>query len=215
MKRRTPQLAALLSLISLAAACGAPGEQPASEAGTAPIPTPPLLIVGIDGATFDRIHPLIGKGRLPNLEALMASGSWGPLETLEPTVSPAIWTTVATGRLPDAHGILGFSGVPGHDMTTLPTTEMRRVRAFWNILSEHERSTGLVGWWVTWPAEPIAGWVVSDRAAYTRMEAAIGDEALEADAALDRGPRQDQDAVGSDGRPRRQLGGDWSVTRTR
>jgi hypothetical protein len=50
---------------------------------------------------------------------------------------------------------------------------MRRVRAFWNILSEHGRSAGVIGWWATWPAEQVSGYVVSDRLAYTRMEATI------------------------------------------
>jgi predicted AlkP superfamily phosphohydrolase/phosphomutase len=53
---------------------------------------------------------------------------------------------------------------------------MRKVRAFWNILSEHDRSVGVIGWWATWPAEPVRGYVVSDRAAYTRMEATLGDD---------------------------------------
>jgi hypothetical protein len=136
----------------------------------------PLIVIGVDGATFDRILPLAEQGRLPHLARLMADGAWGALETVEPTVSPAIWTTVATGRLPEVHGILGFDGVPGHTMTTLPTSQMRRVRAFWNILSEHERSVGVIGWWATWPAEPVRGYVVSDRVAYTRMEASLGED---------------------------------------
>ena len=136
----------------------------------------PLLLVGVDGATFDRILPLASEGRLPHLSRLMEQGAWGALETLEPTVSPAIWTTVATGRLPADHGILGFAGVPGQDMTTLPTSQMRRVRAFWNILSEHGRTVGVIGWWATWPAEAVEGYVVSDRVAYTRMEATVGQD---------------------------------------
>ena len=136
----------------------------------------PVLLVGVDGATFDRILPLVSEGRLPHLSRLMEQGAWGALETLEPTVSPAIWTTVATGRLPADHGILGFAGVPGQDMTTLPTSQMRRVRAFWNILSEHGRSVGVIGWWATWPAEEVEGYVVSDRVAYTRMEATLGQD---------------------------------------
>jgi predicted AlkP superfamily phosphohydrolase/phosphomutase len=134
----------------------------------------PVLVVGIDGATFDLILPLVEQGRLPRMAALMERGAWGALETLEPTVSPAIWTTVATGKLPAAHGILGFEGVPGHGMTTLPTSQMRRVRAFWNMLTEHGRSVGVIGWWATWPAEPVNGYIVSDRTAYTRMEATVG-----------------------------------------
>ena len=158
--------------------CGAPGSATSGPSGELPVEgVGPLLIVGIDGASFDRLLPLAQAGRTPNLKALMDRGAWGPLETLEPTVSPAIWTTVATGRLPAEHGILGFEGVPGQTMTTLPTSQMRRVRAFWNILSEGDRSVGVIGWWATWPAEPVRGYIVSDRMAYTRMEAAVGREA--------------------------------------
>jgi len=137
----------------------------------------PLLLIGVDGATFDLIDPLAAAGRLPVLASLMKRGARGELQTIEPTVSPAIWTTLATGKLPEAHGIHGFDGVPGQSMQTLPTSQMRRVRAFWNILTEHDRSVGLIGWWATWPAEEVHGYVVSDRVAYTRMEATIADEA--------------------------------------
>jgi hypothetical protein len=164
--------------------CGAPGGRAANagaDGSTIEVIDSewvrPVLLVGIDGATFDVVLPMIEEGRLPHIAGLMERGAWGALETLEPTVSPAIWTTVATGKLPAAHGIFGFDGVPGHTMTTLPTSQMRKVRAFWNVLSEHGRSVGLAGWWATWPAEPVHGWVVSDRTAYTRMEATLGADA--------------------------------------
>lgn len=145
-------------------------------AGGRPDGPPPVLLVGIDGATFDVIDPLLAAGRLPNLASLIERGWRAPLATIEPTVSPAIWTTIATGRRPEEHGILGFEGVPGQSMQGLPTTGMRRVRAFWNILDEADQTSGVVGWWVTYPAEPVEGYVVSDRVAYTRMEATIDGE---------------------------------------
>lgn len=175
--------AAAIAVLALAA-CGGPppalspsdGAAAATRASSGPAGST-LLVIGIDGATFDVLLPLVRDGLAPNLAGLMERGAWGPLATIEPTVSPAIWTTVATGREPADHGILGFEGVPGQTMTTLPTSRMRRVRAFWNILSDAGRSVGLIGWWATWPAEPVAGYVVSDRAAYTRMEATLGPDA--------------------------------------
>ncbi len=161
-------------VLFLAACTGGPVEPPPA---VDPAPARPVLVVGIDGATFDLVDPLVAAGRLPVIAGLLERGARGPLQTIEPTVSPAIWTTVATGRMPEAHGIRGFEGVPGQTMTTLPTTEMRRVPAFWNILSDAGRGVTLVSWWVTWPAEPVLGTVVSDRFTYTRMEAAIADEA--------------------------------------
>jgi len=162
----------LLILIVVPLACAAPAvPDPVQEIVVGPA-AGPLLLVGMDGATFDLIDPLLETGRLPNLAALIEQGCRTPLETLEPTVSPAIWTTIATGKLPEEHGIYGFEGVPGQSMTTLPTSGMRQVRAFWNLLSEHGRSVGVSGWWATWPAEQVNGYVVSDRMSYTRMEAA-------------------------------------------
>lgn len=160
-------LAAVLALLG----CGRVETAPT---GAAP---EPVLVIGVDGATFDVIDPLLEAGRLPHLARLIERGVRAPLATLEPTVSPAIWTTIATGKLPTEHGILGFEGVPGQSMQTLPSAQMRRVRALWNILTERGQSAGVVGWWCTWPAEPVTGYVVSDRVPYSRMEAAIHDEA--------------------------------------
>jgi predicted AlkP superfamily phosphohydrolase/phosphomutase len=169
-----PLLASLALAVGGCSVRDAPAEFVPPGAELAVDPLGPVLLVGIDGATFSRIEPLIAAGRLPVIEGLMSRGAWAPLETLEPTVSPAIWTTIATGKLPDAHGILGFEGVPGESMKTLPTSQMRQVRAFWNVMSEHDRDVGVIGWWATWPAEAVEGYVVSDRVAYTRMEATLG-----------------------------------------
>lgn len=134
-----------------------------------------LLVLGLDGATWDLLDPLLEAGRLPHLAALIDAGSRAELITMEPTLSPAIWTTIATGVTPDVHGILGFDGVPGQSMTTLPNARMRKRKAYWNVLSDFGVTTGTVGWWASWPADPLVdgSFLVSDRVPYTRMEAAI------------------------------------------
>ena len=150
------------------------------QVGTRPKLVERLFIFGIDGATWRFLDPLIKAGKLPTISRLAESGVRARLKTLEPTVSPAIWTTIATGTLPQKHGILGFDGVPGVNMKTLPNSQMRRVKAYWNILSDFGRTSATVGWWASWPADQVGegSCMVSDRVPYTRMEAAISRESL-------------------------------------
>jgi arylsulfatase A-like enzyme len=157
------------------------GIDPSTVATRAPL-VERLLVLALDGASWDVLDPLLEAGRAPNLARLIEDGVRAELITLEPTVSPAIWTTIATGFLPDQHGILGFEGVPGATMTTLPNARMRRKKTYWNVLSDFDVTSGTVGWWASWPADPLCegSFLVSDRVPYTRMEASIGRADLDA-----------------------------------
>jgi predicted AlkP superfamily phosphohydrolase/phosphomutase len=130
-----------------------------------------LLLFGIDGATWDLMDPLLAAGRLPNFAALIERGVKAPLKTYTPTASPLIWTSIATGVTPELHGITDFTfKVPGSDETLLPTSNMRRAKAIWNILSDRGYGVGVVGWWATYPAEKVNGFMVSDQAVKLRTD---------------------------------------------
>ncbi len=64
-----------------------------------------VLVFGFDGATWEVLDPLIAQGRMPNLAALVARGRTFDLETIRPTFSPVIWTSIATGKSRFRHGI--------------------------------------------------------------------------------------------------------------
>ena len=69
---------------------------------------------------------------------------------------------MATGKTPDRHGIGHFVAVNSSTGEQLPvTSQMRKASALWNILSGAGRTTAVVGWWATWPAENVKGTVVS------------------------------------------------------
>ncbi|MGH9674199.1 MAG: alkaline phosphatase family protein [Bryobacteraceae bacterium] len=156
------------------------------------------VLIGLDGADWRRIEPLVRAGRLPVLEKLWKTGVSAPLRTRRPTRSPTLWTTIATGTEESKHGIHGFTeirlpgmslgvqGTDGHHQTwmlprhlllqevtwllaragvlvrTPVTVRHRKTKALWTILSEQGVRVGVVNWYVTWPAEPVKGYLVSD-----------------------------------------------------
>ena len=122
-----------------------------------------VCIIGIDGATWHIILPMINSGKLPNLGKLMDNGTYGNLRSLDVSMSPVIWTSIATGKNPEQHGIEGFIVKLPNGYERIPvTSEMRKVKAIWNILSEFEKKVGVISWWVTRPPEKVNGFMVSD-----------------------------------------------------
>jgi hypothetical protein len=122
-----------------------------------------VLLIGIDGATLRVAGPMIREGTLPHLTEIGRTGVYGPLRSHLPLVSPRIWTSIATGKLPEKHGILNFA-YPGESESEarLYSSVDRRVHALWNIASDAGLSVGVVNWWNSYPPEAINGVIVSD-----------------------------------------------------
>ncbi|MEE9127612.1 MAG: alkaline phosphatase family protein, partial [Planctomycetota bacterium] len=126
-----------------------------------------VLFIGIDSADWSLMDPLMERGDLPNFSRLVEGGVRAKLRTIAPTLSPVIWTTVATGKLPEKHGIVDFLAVDSRTGQQVPvTSNLRRAKAIWNILSETGAAVGVIAWWATWPPETVEGYMVSDRLAY-------------------------------------------------
>ena len=125
-----------------------------------------VILIGIDGATWNRIDPLLQAGRMPHLQSIIEEGARAPLKSMLPSRSPALWTSVATGKNFDKHGINDFTAATGKDGEEIQrimhmTSNMRRTKALWNIASDAGKRVAFVGWWVTWPAEKVNGYMVS------------------------------------------------------
>src|SRR6185436_11631167 len=72
-------------------------------------PRPRVLLIGVDAGEWDVLGPLLNQGRCPSFARLRDQGSSGKLRSLEPlTKSPIIWASIATGKVPQKHGILDF-----------------------------------------------------------------------------------------------------------
>jgi len=157
-----PALVALLALVATASLLPA-----ACSRGPKAKPAARVLLVGVDGVEWSVVRPLIAQGRMPHLRSLMERGSFGRLATMTPTLSPILWTTIATGRRPEEHGILGFTDADLRQYTSA----QRRGRAVWNIADEYELPSDVFGWWITWPAEAIRGMMVSGSSSSALVDA--------------------------------------------
>ena len=143
------------------------GKRARAEAGVGDEPPRKLIVVGVDGGDWLNLRPLIDSGRLPNFARLMRDGATGPLRSIEPMLSPLLWTTIATGMHPEDHGILNFTIVDPKTGKKVPITRYyRKADAFWNILGDYGRSVAIVGWLATHPAEKVQGVMVTDKAGY-------------------------------------------------
>lgn len=122
-----------------------------------------VLLIGWDAADWEIINPLLEEGKMPALQRLINRGVKGNLSTLNPPYSPMLWTSVATGKTADKHGVLGFIEIDTDQQVVRPVTvTQRKSRALWNIFHSQGLKSNLVGWWPSHPAEPINGVVVSD-----------------------------------------------------
>lgn len=135
----------------------------------------PVLVIGVDSADWTWIEPLMGEGRMPHVQSLVESGASGPLRSLEPLdKSPTIWTTIATGKRPVEHGVVGFIT----NENELSSSEMRTAATYWEILGHLGWRQAVLGWWVTHPAPRLEGILVSDFLPYLDLEELQNEDAV-------------------------------------
>ncbi len=121
-----------------------------------------VLIIGIDGASYRVIEPMMRAGRLPNLSRIAKDGVYGPILSSDlPLLSPRIWTTVATGKGPLKHGIYQWVRKTSEGLARLNYSFDRDTHALWNILSDRDKTVGIVNWLTTYPPEVVRGVMVS------------------------------------------------------
>ncbi len=122
-----------------------------------------LLIIGLDGATFDLIQPWAKAGHLPHLARWMARGSYGPLGSTTPPHSPQAWATFQTGLNPGKHGIFDFSELRIDRPRTPYSALSIGSPPFWQWLGDRGDRAIIVNVLFTYPPQPINGLLISGK----------------------------------------------------
>ena len=122
-----------------------------------------VLIVGWDAADWKVMKPLMDQGHMPCVSQFVERGVMGNLATLKPVLSPMLWNSIATGKRPDKHGILGFTEFNPHLGQVSPSlSTSRKVKALWNMASQEGYKSHVVNWFASHPAEKINGICVTE-----------------------------------------------------
>ncbi len=119
-----------------------------------------VLVLGLDGATFSIVEPMVGRGRLPNLARLMSEGAYGVLESTLPPVTIPAWPSMMTGKNPGKLGYYDFLRREGYGVE--PNGYCYEGHApLWQILNRYGMKTGVMNLPGTYPPDEVDGFMVS------------------------------------------------------
>src|SRR3954466_10431025 len=122
-----------------------------------------VFVLGLDGATWDVLRPLVDQGALPHLTRLMQRGAAGTLRSVFPPLSPVAWTGVMTGKNSGKHGIFEFLE-SAHNPLGGRVNSSRTIQAelVWEIAGRHGKATVAGGVPMSYPPRPAPGFHLGD-----------------------------------------------------
>ena len=99
----------------------------------------PVFVIGLDGATFDLLLPLMEEQRLPHLAAIFRKGVHGELRSTIPPVTAPAWASFQTGKNPGKHGLFHFTRYQqGTYETPIVDASSIRSRTIWQYSHRKE-----------------------------------------------------------------------------
>jgi predicted AlkP superfamily phosphohydrolase/phosphomutase len=137
--------------------------------------TEQVLVIGLDGVTFDLLTPLISKGLMPCLSSLLEKSYHGVLLSTVPPISATAWTTLITGVNPGKHGVLQFVSLrPEHPVSDLGSAQeifpggvsllnanSIRGTTLWELLTDAGKQQIVINVPMTYPPRPLSGCMVT------------------------------------------------------
>lgn len=121
-----------------------------------------VIVIGLDGATWDLLKPWADAGELPAVKTLMETGVWGTLESTIPPVTGPAWTSFSTGKNPGKHGVFDFVKIENNALRLCQSKDIRS-ETIHEILSKSNLRSIVIGLPLSFPPRgDFNGVMVSD-----------------------------------------------------
>jgi predicted AlkP superfamily phosphohydrolase/phosphomutase len=122
----------------------------------------PLVVLGLDGATWNLLEPWMDKGALPHLRLLRDKGAYGVLRSVTPPVSCPAWKCYSTGKGPGKLGVYWWVDVDWRARTiSVHDSTSFQGREIWDYLSEEGFKCAVINMPTTYPPKKVNGFLIA------------------------------------------------------
>lgn len=124
--------------------------------------TPKTILIGLDGATFTVLDPLMADGKMPTLRGLIESGARAPLRSIIPALTPPAWTSLMTGKRPGQHGVFDFFRKEQADSQYFRFSSSQDIDSatIWSLANQQGHRVTALNFPLMFPAPAVDGCVV-------------------------------------------------------
>ena len=119
-----------------------------------------LIVVGLDGMTFDVINPLIEMGHLPNIARLMGEGAHSTLLSTVPSITPVAWSSFITGKSPGGHGVYDWGIKTADHRMSIINANYFRGQCIWTLLHRAGKQIGVIGLPMSYPPSSYPSFMI-------------------------------------------------------
>jgi predicted AlkP superfamily phosphohydrolase/phosphomutase len=139
-----------------------------------------VVLIGLDGATFSVLDPMVNRGVMPYLGRFLAEGVRADLRTIVPPLTPPAWTSLTTGRSPGYHGVFDFFRMESPESRHIRFSNSHDVSVptIWDLASAAGRSVTALNFPLMFPPPKVSGHVVPGWVPWRQLRLACHPEGL-------------------------------------
>jgi len=122
-----------------------------------------VIMIGLDGATWEIINQLSATGILPTFKNLLRNGVHGNLKSCIPPVTFPAWKCLSTGKRPEKLGVFWWSKINVQQESVVFHSSLSfNDREIWDYLEDFDYTSGIIGMPTTYPPKRVNGFMISE-----------------------------------------------------